>query len=151
VSLKHPFGGAGVLESMTNGSSKMPPCSVLFWKNICTKTLWNCLWNAIVRYFLDEDVQKNTMKLLCEMSFVQYFWDEDMQKNNYGTACGRERCTSYQDPPRAPVAGNDSFSSANYNDLAQVMRVKYSLIFIFSGSWVGDGGETKQCTLRRAK
>ncbi len=54
-----------------------------------------------------------------------------MQKNNYETACGRERCTSYQDPPLAPVAGNDSFSSANYNDLAQVMRVKYSLIFIF--------------------
>jgi hypothetical protein len=69
------------------------------------------------------------------------------------TAWGLEKCTCYQGPPRAPVAGNgtfsaenDCFSSANYNDWSRRWELNSPSLctvhlFRFMG---GDGRETKQ-------
>jgi hypothetical protein len=104
----------------------------------------------------------------CANSLPQF----DLQKNTE-TAWNLEKCTCYQCPPRARVAGNDCVSTisdcvsmTDYNDwLAQVVKDSISPcpihLFIFMGEdgylaihlfmfMGGDGGYlascTKQCT-----
>jgi hypothetical protein len=62
---------------------------------------------------------------------------------------GLKKCTCYRGPPRAPVAWNDCFSLANYNDWPRwwelnSLSLSTTDLFRFMG---GDGGETKPCTL----